>query len=72
MERLYDGLFFLTQTVADAIVPAVILFIESIIKRPDWYQREAAVMTFASILERTGSNCGHVSGSHKLSPSSSR
>lgn len=41
----------LAQTVADAIVPAVIPFIESHIKSADWHQREAAVMTFGSILD---------------------
>ena len=41
----------LAQTVADAIVPAVIPFIESNIKSADWHQREAAVMTFGSILD---------------------
>jgi importin subunit beta-1 len=41
----------LAQTVADAIVPAVLQFIESNIKAQDWHQREAAVMTFGSILE---------------------
>ncbi|EJD04944.1 ARM repeat-containing protein [Fomitiporia mediterranea MF3/22] len=41
----------LAQTVADAIVPAVIPFIESNIKAQDWHQREAAVMTFGSILD---------------------
>ncbi|KAI5118628.1 hypothetical protein M0805_006995 [Coniferiporia weirii] len=41
----------LAQTVADAIVPAVIPFIEANIKAQDWHQREAAVMTFGSILD---------------------
>lgn len=41
----------LAQTVADAIVPAVIPFIEANIKSQDWHQREAAVMTFGSILD---------------------
>ncbi|KIJ47360.1 hypothetical protein M422DRAFT_59555 [Sphaerobolus stellatus SS14] len=41
----------LAQTVSDAIVPAVLQFIESNIKAQDWRQREAAVMTFGSILE---------------------
>ncbi|KAH8112102.1 ARM repeat-containing protein [Phellopilus nigrolimitatus] len=41
----------LAQTVADAIVPAVIPFIEANIKAADWHQREAAVMTFGSILD---------------------
>ena len=41
----------LAQTVADAIVPAVIPFIEGNIKSTDWHQREAAVMTFGSILD---------------------
>ncbi|THH07579.1 hypothetical protein EW145_g3285 [Phellinidium pouzarii] len=41
----------LAQTVADAIVPAVIPFIEANIKALDWHQREAAVMTFGSILD---------------------
>ena len=40
-----------TQTVADAIVPAVIPFIEANIKAQDWHQREAAVMSFSSILD---------------------
>ncbi|KAJ6598685.1 armadillo-type protein [Mycena sp. CBHHK59/15] len=37
--------------VQDAIVPAVIPFIEAHIKSTDWHHREAAVMTFGSILE---------------------
>src|SRR4051812_43865069 len=41
----------LAQAVADAIVPAVIPFIEAHIKSQDWHQREAAVMTFGSILD---------------------
>lgn len=41
----------LAQTVADAIVPDVIRFIETNIKAPDWHQREAAVMAFGSILD---------------------
>lgn len=41
----------LAQTVADAIVPAVIPFIEGHIKSADWHQREAAVMTFGSIMD---------------------
>ncbi|KAJ7253189.1 armadillo-type protein [Mycena rebaudengoi] len=35
----------------DAVVPAIIPFIEAHIKATDWHQREAAVMTFGSILE---------------------
>ena len=41
----------LAQTVADAIVPPVISFIEANIKAQDWHQREAAVMAFGSILD---------------------
>jgi len=41
----------LAGAVQDAIVPAVIPFIEAHIKSPDWHHREAAVMTFGSILE---------------------
>ena len=41
----------LSQAVGDAIVSAAIPFIESNIKSPDWHQREAAVMTFGSILD---------------------
>ncbi|KAG6899172.1 hypothetical protein C0993_012665 [Termitomyces sp. T159_Od127] len=41
----------LAGAVQDAIVPAVIPFIEAHIKADDWHQREAAVMTFGSILE---------------------
>lgn len=41
----------LAAAVQDAIVPAVIPFIEAHIKAQDWHQREAAVMTFGSILE---------------------
>ena len=41
----------LAGAVQDAIVPAVIPFIEANIKAPDWHLREAAVMTFGSILE---------------------
>ncbi|KAJ7232686.1 karyopherin Kap95 [Mycena rebaudengoi] len=35
----------------DAVVPAIIPFIEAHIKATDWHQREAAVMTFGWILE---------------------
>ncbi|KAG1810303.1 karyopherin Kap95 [Suillus fuscotomentosus] len=42
---------YMAQAVADAIVPAVIPFIEAHIKAQDWHQREAAVMTFGSILD---------------------
>ncbi|KAG8215304.1 armadillo-type protein [Butyriboletus roseoflavus] len=42
---------FMAQAVADPIVPAVIPFIEAHIKSQDWHQREAAVMTFGSILD---------------------
>ncbi|KAG9310985.1 armadillo-type protein [Chiua virens] len=42
---------FMAQAVADSIVPAVIPFIEAHIKSQDWHQREAAVMTFGSILD---------------------
>ncbi|KAF8889026.1 armadillo-type protein [Infundibulicybe gibba] len=41
----------LAGAVQDAIVPAVIPFIEAHIKAEDWRHREAAVMTFGSILE---------------------
>lgn len=41
----------LATAVQDAIVPAVIPFIEAHIKAEDWHQREAAVMTFGSILD---------------------
>lgn len=41
----------LAGAVQDAIVPAVIPFIEAHIKAEDWHQREAAIMTFGSILE---------------------
>jgi importin subunit beta-1 len=41
----------LAGAVQDAIVPAVIPFIEAHIKSQDWHHREAAVMTFGSILE---------------------
>lgn len=41
----------LAQAVADNIVPAVIPFIEANIRSQDWHHREAAVMTFGSILE---------------------
>lgn len=41
----------LAGAVQDSIVPAVIPFIEAHIKAGDWHQREAAVMTFGSILE---------------------
>ena len=41
----------LAQAVADTIVPAVIPFIEANIRNQDWHHREAAVMTFGSILE---------------------
>lgn len=44
-------LSYMAQAVADAIVPAVIPFIEAHIKAQDWHQREAAVMTFGSILD---------------------
>ncbi|KAG6370364.1 armadillo-type protein [Boletus reticuloceps] len=42
---------FMAQAVADPIVPAVIPFIEANIKAQDWHQREAAIMTFGSILD---------------------
>ena len=41
----------LAQAVQDTIVPAVIPFIEANIRATDWHLREAAVMTFGSILE---------------------
>ncbi|KAJ7265535.1 armadillo-type protein [Mycena rebaudengoi] len=41
----------LACAVQDAVVPAVIPFIEAHIKATDWHQREAAVLTFGSILE---------------------
>lgn len=41
----------LAGAVQDNIVPAVIPFIEAHIKSEDWHYREAAVMTFGSILE---------------------
>jgi len=41
----------LAGAVQDAIVPVVIPFIEAHIKSDDWHKREAAVMTFGSILE---------------------
>ncbi|KAJ7036724.1 armadillo-type protein [Mycena alexandri] len=41
----------LAGTVQDSVVPAVIPFIEAHIKSTDWHHREAAVMTFGSILE---------------------
>ncbi|KIM58066.1 hypothetical protein SCLCIDRAFT_1218905 [Scleroderma citrinum Foug A] len=42
---------FMAQAVADPIVNAVIPFIEAHIKAQDWHEREAAVMTFGSILD---------------------
>jgi importin subunit beta-1 len=44
-------LSYMAQAVADPIVPIVIPFIEAHIKAQDWHQREAAVMTFGSILD---------------------
>jgi importin subunit beta-1 len=41
----------LASAVQDAIVPAVIPFIEANIRNQDWHFREAAVMTFGSILD---------------------
>lgn len=41
----------LAGAVQDAIVPAAIPFIEAHISSEDWHYREAAVMTFGSILE---------------------
>ncbi|KAG6911089.1 hypothetical protein DXG01_004604 [Tephrocybe rancida] len=41
----------LAAAVQDTLVPAVIPFIEAHIKSEDWHHREAAVMTFGSILE---------------------
>lgn len=41
----------LSQAVTDGIVAAVIPFIEANIKAQDWHHREAAVMTFGSILD---------------------
>jgi importin subunit beta-1 len=43
-------LSFLAQAVHDPIVPAIIPFIEANIKQENWHQREAAVMSFGSIL----------------------
>jgi importin subunit beta-1 len=43
-------LSFLAQAVHDPIVPAIIPFIEGNIKQENWHQREAAVMSFGSIL----------------------
>lgn len=43
-------LSFIAQAVHDPIVPAVIPFIEANIKQENWHHREAAVMTFGSIL----------------------
>ncbi|KAM6493384.1 Armadillo-type fold [Amanita muscaria] len=45
------SLSLLAAAVQDAIVPSVIPFIEAHIKSEDWHYREAAVMTFGSILE---------------------
>ncbi|KAJ7226290.1 armadillo-type protein [Mycena rebaudengoi] len=44
-------LVLLAGAVQDAVVPAVIPLIEVHIKATDWHQREAAVITFGSILE---------------------
>jgi importin subunit beta-1 len=41
----------LASAVQDAIVPTAIPFIESNIRNTDWHYREAAVMTFGSILD---------------------
>ncbi|KAH9893956.1 ARM repeat-containing protein [Cubamyces lactineus] len=41
----------LAQAVQDTIVAAVIPFIEANIRASDWHMREAAVMTFGSILD---------------------
>lgn len=41
----------LATAVQDSLVPAVIPFIEAHIKSSDWHFREAAVITFGSILE---------------------
>ncbi|KAI0717699.1 ARM repeat-containing protein [Cerioporus squamosus] len=41
----------LATAVQDTIVPAVIPFIEANIRHSDWHLREAAVITFGSILE---------------------
>jgi importin subunit beta-1 len=41
----------LASAVQDAIVPSVIPFIEANIRNDDWHNREAAVMTFGSILD---------------------
>lgn len=41
----------LAQAVQDTIVAAVIPFIEANIRSTDWHMREAAVMTFGSILD---------------------
>jgi importin subunit beta-1 len=41
----------LASAVQDAIVPAVIPFIEANIRNTDWHFREAAVMAFGSILD---------------------
>ncbi len=41
----------LSGAVQDAIVPAVLPFIEANITNQDWHHREAAVMAFGSVLE---------------------
>lgn len=41
----------LAGAVQDSIVPTVIPFIEAHIKSEDWHHREAAIMSFGSILE---------------------
>lgn len=41
----------LAGAVQDSIVPTVIPFIEAHIKSDDWHHREAAIMSFGSILE---------------------
>ncbi|KAJ2724939.1 karyopherin Kap95 [Coemansia sp. Benny D115] len=41
----------LAQTIGDAIVAPIIPFVEQNIRNPDWHYREAAIMSFGSILE---------------------
>lgn len=41
----------LAQCVGDAIVPSIIPFVETNIRSPEWRCREAAVMSFGSILD---------------------
>lgn len=54
-------LMLLAQCCEDDIVPHVIPFVDENIRNPDWRYRDAAVMSFGSILEGPNPNALKVS-----------